>query len=634
MQFIKIRKRSLIIATSFLVVFCLLVTVGSAIFLTNRPVSKDKLNTFASCSDIADWIKTAQGVSPGLPLPVDLGSGIERQDNTSGSAASDGDFSSTNVQVQGVDEADVVKTDGNYIFASVGTHVSISEVIATGTKEVAVIELDYAPSNLFISGKKLIIIGANSPVYETTGVGTRDLIYRPDFKQTTTLSVYDVSQTAKPVLTLNTVYDGNLSSARLIDGTIYLASEVSNYYVYLLNANAASVENLLPSITVQKGANGTKEQSRIAECNQVKYYGSIATSLFHVLAVDLNELGKMQTEVVMGNIDNLYMSRNNLYLAATAYPTSAQVNTCGIVIDILGYCERQIVEDSAWANQPNTEILRYKLENKGFSYAAAGSVPGTVINQFAMDENAGYLRIATTQSNLRGATSTDNSLYVLDENLALVGKVENLAKGERIYAVRYLGERAYIVTFRQVDPLFVLDLSNPKEPEVLGELKIPGYSSYLHPYSENVIIGVGREADSTGRVRGLKAALFDVTDPANPKLIESQVIGKDFNVYSEILDNHKAFFFDRERNLMIIPVTSYDYASKVATTREYFQVFEVKANSLKLLNELPFDYVNQSGVQTKRVVRIGEKLFAVAYDQLRSYSLPDFVQLSKAELDQ
>lgn len=193
-------------------------------------------------------------------------------------------------------------------------------------------------------------------------------------------------------------------------------------------------------------------------------------------------------------------------------------------------------------------------------YKSAGIVPGRLLNQFSMDENGKYFRIATTDTtNLTG--STINNLFVLDKDLNIVGSIIGLAKGETIYSVRFMGKRAYIVTYRQIDPLFAIDLSDPTDPKVLGKLKIPGYSDYLHPYDENHIIGFGQDTEITNsewgtgtKITGMKMALFDVTDPTNPKELFSEKIGEN-GTYSELLNNHKALLFSKEKNIIAFPIT-------------------------------------------------------------------------------
>ncbi len=210
-----------------------------------------------------------------------------------------------------------------------------------------------------------------------------------------------------------------------------------------------------------------------------------------------------------------------------------------------------------------TKIYKAKIDQEKIDFIAEGEVPGYVLNQFSMDEYNGYFRVATTVENynwqtfVEEATSTNN-VYVLDSSLNLVGSVEDLAPGEQIYSAMFMGNRAYIVTFRNVDPLFVIDLTDPTAPTVLGQLKVTGYSGYLHPYDENYIIGIGKETDYDSEddfawYQGVKISLFDVSDVSNPVEVAKYEIG-DRGTTSPILSDHKALLFDQEKNLLVIPV--------------------------------------------------------------------------------
>ena len=208
----------------------------------------------------------------------------------------------------------------------------------------------------------------------------------------------------------------------------------------------------------------------------------------------------------------------------------------------------------------STHILKFALNNGKFEFKAETDINGQVNNQFSMDESDQYFRIATTSGSLWDMDeNTSNNLYVLDENLKEVGNVTNFGKEEKIYSVRYVGNKAYVVTFKQIDPLFVIDLSNPTKPEILGELKIPGYSTYLHPYDETHIIGFGYDTKDDGTritINGLKMVMFDISDFNNPKVLFKIKIG-DEHTYSNLEYDHKALLYSKERNIIAFPLTNY-----------------------------------------------------------------------------
>jgi uncharacterized secreted protein with C-terminal beta-propeller domain len=215
------------------------------------------------------------------------------------------------------------------------------------------------------------------------------------------------------------------------------------------------------------------------------------------------------------------------------------------------------VQEEIAKEMEKTMIHKISISGSNIEYKASGDAPGYVLNQFSMDEYNDNFRIATTTGNLWEGNSA-NHLYVLDSDLKIIGKVEDLAKGEKIYSARFLGNRAYIVTFKKIDPLFVIDLSVPQDPKVLGYLKVTGFSDYLHPYDENHIIGVGKEAvggnEQFAWYQGMKISLFDVSDVENPKEIGKVTIG-DRGTDSQALYDHKAFLFDKEKNLLVIPIS-------------------------------------------------------------------------------
>jgi uncharacterized secreted protein with C-terminal beta-propeller domain len=232
---------------------------------------------------------------------------------------------------------------------------------------------------------------------------------------------------------------------------------------------------------------------------------------------DMEQISNMT--ILMGGTSTMYVSVDNLY-----------------------------VTYSTWNNGQYTSIYRVSVNESTLNFEAKGSVPGYILNQYSMDEYNGYFRIATTWQNITRV----NNVYVLNMNMSIVGKLENLAENERIYSVRFIGDKSYMVTFRQIDPFFVLDLSNPTEPKVAGELKIPGYSSYLHPYDENHIIGLGKEDNN------VKLSLFDVSNVKDPKEIAKYLVEGDWTD-SQALYDPKAFLFNNEKQLLVIPVSMTNY---------------------------------------------------------------------------
>lgn len=408
------------------------------------------------------------------------------------------DHSKTNVQVEGVDEADIVKTDGEFIYVISGNNVAIVKAYPVEEGEVlSQIQLNGTLRGLFINRDSLVIF--------------------EEKESRTFIEMYEVSDKERPVLKRTVSVDGHYFNSRMIDNYVYT---VINQPVRRLNGEIS-----LPKIYFS-GQVGEILASEIYYTDVPDYSYTFTT----IVALNTqNSEEPSHKTLLVGTTREMYVSLDNIYIT-------------------LREVER-------------TVIHRIHIERSEITCAASGEVPGYVLNQFSMDEYAGYFRIATTTGNIRRnleeATSR-NHVFVLDMDLSIVGKLEGLAPGEKIHSARFIDDRCYLVTFRKVDPLFVIDLKRPRSPVVLGELKITGYSDYLHPYDENYIIGIGKETVAAEKGdfawhQGVKISLFDVSDVEEPREIAKYEIG-DRGTNSPVLRDHKALLFDRSRNLLVLPV--------------------------------------------------------------------------------
>ncbi len=450
------------------------------------------------------------------------------------------DYSTTNVQVSGVDEADTVKTDGQYIYTlnvNYTTEPSNNiEIVKADSQDPSVVgkiafnsSTNLAGMYLSQSGNKLAVLGSNYNYYylpiaiDGRSIGIAYDYYANSVK--TFIYVYDVSNKADPVLTKNLTLSGSYFNSRMIGSYVYT---VVSQPAYLTNDSL-----ILPQVST----GGTTKE--IAPTSI--YYSDMQDNFFtYTTFAGVNILDDSQTPtdltVLMGGTSNMYVSSSNIYVT---YP-----NNTG----------------------ESTEIYRVAINGANLSFDAKGVVPGTVLNQYSMDEYNSYFRVATTVYTGSWIDRNEhNNLYVLNMDLNVVGQIENLAQGERIYSARFTGDKAYLVTFKQTDPFFVLDLKDPAAPKVAGELKIPGYSSYLHPYDENHVIGIGKENQS------VKISLFDVSDMNNPTEIAKYTVGENSrNAYSDsiALYEPKAFLFDPQKQLLVIPVSIYDFGNPTPMTPE------------------------------------------------------------------
>lgn len=540
------------------------------------------------------------------------------------------DFSKTNVQVENVDEADIVKTDGQYIYYVTGNKVFIVE--AKELKIISNIEIKedkktFNPRELFINNDKLIVLG-NYYEYEeavTRDEGiTPDIAYEESSLETTNVAtyrdyagitsiniakaiVYDISNKNEPKIVREVGLDGNYINSRMIGDNIYFISRKATYYY-----DGIKDEELLPRIQDSKA----EEKLRTIACTDIAYFrGTDEHSYMLVGGFNINNNEEMSVESFFGASQDVYASENNLYLAQTVY-------------------------DDNWNG--NTTIYRFALINSQIVLEAKGEVEGYLNNQFSMDEYEGNLRLATTYTISGGKeevvgdadgvpvtnaskTIDSNRLYVLDKDLKEIGRIDDLAKDEKIYSVRFIGKMGYIVTFEQIDPLFVIDLSDPTNPQIKGELKIPGYSSYLHPYDENHIIGIGYNTKSNGHggvtTDNMKMSMFDVSDVQNPKEMFSIDIGTKY-VHSEILYNHKSLFYKKSENLIGFPV-SYDSKSRL-------EIFKINLeNGFEKYAEI----LNNKGYYgIERAIYIQDVLYTLHYDRIVSYNLNTFEKLNELEL--
>ncbi len=418
------------------------------------------------------------------------------------------DHSTTNIQIGGVDEADIVKSDGKYIYVVSGNKVFIIEAYpAESVRVLSEIEAGGQPTELFINGDKLVVLGWAF------------------------VKVYDVSDRENSLLTRDVSFDGRYFNSRMIGDYVYVIINSPTIYYW-----AEEID--LPDIS-SNGNTKTVSATEIYYFENIRDYSYEFTTIMAINTQNDDQEITSETFLI-GATQNLFVSSNNIYIT--------YVN--GMYPRILGRNVGAVTE-KVDAVMEKTIIHKISIADGEIEYKSPGEVPGRVLNQFSMDEHQGYFRIATTTGWV-----DQNNVYVLDGDLNIVGRLEGLAPGERIYSARFMGSRAYLVAFKKIDPLFVIDLEDPKNPRALGELEIPGYSDYLHPYDETHLIGVGKDTVDMGSFawyQGVKIALFDVSDPENPREISKYVIG-DRGTDSYALSDHRAFLFSRSKNLLVIPI--------------------------------------------------------------------------------
>lgn len=444
------------------------------------------------------------------------------------------DYSTTNVQVEGVDEADFLKNDGKYIYIISGETLTIVEAFPPeNAKIISESRIDGSPKALFLAGDRLVVFATTTEERMTTVEGSVTPV--PVWRTVTHAYVYDISDREDPEQVRDVTFSGDYYDARLIGDHVYALTRESPVWVrddiLLPEVRTGTAEPIVPDVYRPK----TPLQNYI-------FYTAGAFSI-------RNDTGTPDAETfLLGYDTTLYASQKNLYIG---YRNQGPVSTAGPAGIAVPPVET--------GTRDRTLIHRLSIEGGEIDYRAMGEVPGHLLNQFSLDEYAGNLRVATTVEGwTREGTTQYNNVYVLDSTMKTIGALEYIAPDERIYAARFAGDRLYLVTFKRIDPLFVIDLTDPKRPGILGELKIPGYSDYLHPYGPDHIIGIGKETSENEwggvSVAGLKIALFDVSDVNSPTQVDSVVIGE-AGTDSAALHDHKAFLFVEDRQLLVIPVS-------------------------------------------------------------------------------
>lgn len=480
--------------------------------------------------------------------------GIDSASSTESSSSSSNtkDYSTTNIQVENVDEADIVKTDGDYIYS-----ISEDNVIITDVKDpkqpkvVATIksEDDDIPEDIILYKDKLVVIS-------TKGNQTQRYYYNN--RMNTVVKIYNITSREKPVLTKNYEMYEPYYTSRCIDNVLYVIS----------SGNLRKEDDKI--VVGYNEDNMEKEMS----IDKIKYLKDVKTTKQTLIStVDLNnETADIKLDSYLMNISNAYVSENAIYLLNQKYNNDSKI-PIKLLFGFKGVFGLEDYYEMDSESGYYTEIYKFDIK-ENVEYKAKTKVKGKTINQYSLDEKDNHLRIALYDND-------GSRVAIFDEDLKQIGISDNVAKGEKMYSSRFIGDKVYFVTYKTMDPLFVMDLSNETKPKVLGKLKIPGYSTYLHPYDENHIIGIGMETkeiinrnsngkviSTTAKVVGMKMALFDVSNVNSPVQISSVVIG-DSRTTSAILTNPKALLFSKEKSLIAIPVNNYSQNFEVTSSNNY-----------------------------------------------------------------
>jgi len=636
--------------------------------------SQDVLPVVGTYENLKDLLEKSQGLTRfGIMNDMDMAPGVagstppraaqnskataEALDTGAGlSDTGKADYSKTNTQVEGVDEADIVKTDGTYIYQVNRERIIIARAAPPENMEVISVlnytGKDFSPQEMYVDDNHLVVIGSSrsygiQPLYSEDGASSGLKIMPPYnyYREMVKAVVYNIEDKSNIKQERDLELNGNYVSSRKVGQSLYLIAN-KNIYFY-------------PGRDIEEPKPLYRDSVVSDNFNEIDYPSIrcfpdfVEPSYLIVASLNLDRPGeKASVSSFLGSGQNVYASTENLYVAVTGY----------------SYYREQFTDIMPPTDMSKTKIYKFQIGGGQLSYAANGEAPGAILNQFSMDEHEGYFRIATTSGDVwrSGAYTSQNNLYVLDSSLNKVGEIEGIAPGEKIYSVRFTGDRGYIVTFKTVDPFFVLDLSDPQHPGILGALKIPGYSDYLHPYDDNHIIGFGKDTvemsskgwgDSPGETMafymGMKMAIFDVTDVSNPVELYRADIG-DRGTDSELLRNHKALLFEKDKNLLAFPVRvmevrgdSYNSGSTVPEYGAFaFQgayVYNIDlANGFTLQGRITHlsgeDYLKagnywyNSEKDIERIIYIDGTLYTLSQQMIKANQLADLREVSSLEI--
>ena len=527
-------------------------------------------------------------IADGEALPGGMGGdtgSVKGDVNTTAKPTDDvEDFSTTNTQVEEVDEADIVKTDGKYIYI-LNKNACTVKIVSANKGKIKNLLTIFLSENDGVNQKYFY----NAEMYLTSGRLVIVYEYYTN-KSYTKAKIYDVSNPEKSVIVREVSQSGSYLSSRVIGDKLYM---FTNEYIYE-KPNENDKCSYVPCVSVDGDA-----PTPIDDSNIYMFDGEVNRSYLTAISVDTVTGNIIDSKTALGGGSQLYANTKSIYVTAdrSSYSYAAEAGTPELLTKY----------------EHATRIMRFAINSGKIAAVSEGVVAGSPLNQFSMDEYKNYFRIVTTRYD---TYTTTNAVYILDENLKQVGAIENIAKDERVYSVRFMGDTGYFVTFRETDPLFAVDLKDPKNPKILSALKIPGFSNYLHPWDNGLLLGIGQEADEIGRIEGFKLSMFDVSNPEN---VSEKHKKAESYIDTSIGTQHKAVLISKEKNLIAFPVKGAKYYVYGYSAENGFEQKAVlDAQSIEGM----YYYTDCT-----RGIYIGDFLYVCNYNGIISYSLNDFKEV-------
>lgn len=496
-------------------------------------------------------------------------------DLTEGSKEGGKDYSTTNLQMEGVDESDIAKIDGSYIYTVEDKYIVITDIRDGKLKEVTrFLPKDCGASDrvmeIYVDGDQLILV---VQCYETSLEEDSAFCYKMNGKSTTQIQVYSIADRKNPEFEGRLIQDGYYNTSRKIGDVVYLFTQY-NMTSDVVGYVEKEYTSVIPKVNGEKVA-----------ASEIYLPESSGESGILVSSLDVNKPDKvLDSKLVISGYAQTYISKDALYLYEEDYD--------GAMI---------------------TNIAKFALDEGRISGVAAAAVSGYVRDTFAINASDGYLRVLTTDYSTEDEV---NALYILDENMKLTGQLTGIAPGEEIYAARFMGNTGYFVTYRNTDPLFTVDLSDPAKPEIIGELKVTGFSEYLHFWDDTHLLGIGYESDeNTGNIENIKLSMFNIENPGEVTE-EAKLVLKDVD-YSEALYDYKSVIISKDKNLIGLVCENYSGSR----TKQTYQIYSYENGTFKKQAEIPG--INGANYENVRGMYSGNVFYLWINDNITSYDMTD-----------
>jgi hypothetical protein len=577
-----------------------------------------RLRTFGSCASLVGYAQRHLAQTQGVPervLPgvVEPTIAPAAPQSTAGAKEAAPAHSTTNVQEEGVDEPDVVKTDGTTIFTVVGQTLYAVAANGPGSPHIAgSLRLDRYGGDLLLHGGRLIVIQADGAVPLEAGTGPAVPRIAPEqVPGKTVITEVDVRDPSVLKVARTLTLDGQYVNARQNGATARVVLS-SNPRAYVLPAARDRSSGWVPRSRFVSRISGRRRARAVVACGAVRRPPTFSgLGMLSILTIDLDKgLWAVDSDGVMTDAQTVYGSPSHLYVAT----------------------QRWIDPQTQPGELPGTSTLIHRFDVSdpdATTYEASGAVTGYLLNQYSLSEDKGDLRVASTTRPVwwEGAESvpSQSRVTVLRRQgsvLQPIGQVSGLGHGQRIYSVRFLGDVGYVVTFRQIDPLYTIGLADPTAPKVLGELELLGYSAYLHPIAGDLLLGVGQDATPEGRTKGVQVSLFGVGDPPHPRLLAQHALGAASSSQVEY-DSH-AFLYWAPRKLVVLPVQVYDAApgSKPGFTGAV--ALNVDATGINEVGRVAHNAVDGYSPPISRSMVIGDRLLTLSDGGVLASALDGF----------